>query len=66
MFTPGIFLGGIIVLVVFLITGKTSQPWLWILAVGVSMLIDTVLYIRYRRVPDIRTRQVPFRDEPPL
>lgn len=48
-FSPGILLAAIAAVIVYLVTGDTSQWWLWISLVIAAMVIDAILGVTPRR-----------------
>jgi Ni,Fe-hydrogenase I cytochrome b subunit len=55
--TPGIFVGGILLVAVFYTTGSVAQWWAWLTAVAVTMLVDAAFYVEPVRTPKIKTEQ---------
>lgn len=49
-------MGGVLVYVVYRMTGSASHWWLWLAAVCLSLLIDLFLGIVTREVPKVKTK----------
>lgn len=61
-FTPGVILAAIIATATYLITGSTSQWWMWVMCVVVAGIVDAALGIKKTKELDIPTRTVYKKD----
>jgi len=62
-FSPGLLVGAALVLIIYLTTGTASYWWVWLVAVVLASVIDTLLHIKKVEVPAPRTRTVYMKDD---
>lgn len=55
-FSPGILAAGVLVLVVYEVTGSVAYWWLVLLALALSLVVDAMLGIHAHKVPKVKTR----------
>lgn len=62
MVSPGLILAGIYVYVLYEIHGKVSMWWVWLSALAIYIVVDTLLGYYVKRVISLPTKKVVTRD----
>ena len=63
-FSPGLLVGAILVLVIYLVTGTAAYWWLWLVALVLASIIDRWLGIVQTREVALKTRTIYVKEDP--